>query len=574
MKKHTFSVIAFLIIAYSSYSQIVYVKQNATGLNNGSSWQNAYKDLSTAINSTSSGQIWVSAGTYFPTTDLNEKIPTNPTLMTFKLKPSVAIYGGFSGLETNLNQRNWVDNQTVLSGEIGNPNDLTDNLIHVVSCEYVNLNENTILDGLIITKGYARTTNGSSYGGGIFVYQGLGGSFKMKNCVIKENYSAGHGGGMYISSSNPLIENCIFRNNVAYSGGALEIYYCNATIKECQFIENIATGHALHWGEGGSIKINSYSSPKIINNSFTNNFAQYKGGSVYNSNNYNLSFYNNVVSGNRSREGGALFLDGKSDLINNLLFDNKASWNGGAVFMDYSGWGKFINNTVVQNSAGTSGGGLYIYKPAPEIVNSIFWNNTSPIGSQIRTFNDVVGWTPSFRYCNIQGGLSDIAIYGNAIVYENNLNSNPSFIDASNNNFRLQSNSSLINAGNMTVFPTSWPGVNGETFYFPNNDLQGNQRIVNMIDIGAYEDDSLLGVSQIEKGTFTIYPNPSNGIFNFSSNIEFDSLSIYNIQGAKVFETFSKQGLKTINLIGYPSGLYLFNFSVENKTFSYKVIVQ
>ncbi len=574
MNKHILSSIAFLIISLNSYSQIVYVKQNAAGLNNGSNWQNAYTDLSTAINSTSSGEIWVSGGTYFPLTDLNEQIPTNPRLKTFKLKPNIAIYGGFSGFETNLNQRNWVDNQTILSGEIGNPNDLTDNLIHVVSCEYLNLNENTILDGLIITKGYATTTGGSGYGGGIYVYHTSNGSFKMKNCVIEENYSAGFGGGMYIFNSHPLIENCIFRNNAAYNGGAMEIYYCNATIKQCQFFQNTATGHALHWGEGGGIRINGYSSPKIINNSFTNNFAQYKGGGVYNHSNYNLSFFNNVVSGNQSREGGALFLDGTSHLINNLLFNNTASWNGGAVFMDYSGYGRFINNTIVQNSAGTSGGGLYIYKPAPEIVNSVFWNNTSPTGSQIRTFNDVVGWTPSFRYCNIQGGLSNIASYGNAIVYENNLNIAPSFIDATNNNFRLQSNSLLINAGNITVFPASWSGTNGEIIYFPNTDLDGNQRVVSTIDIGAYEYGSSLSVSQVEKGTFTIYPNPSNGIFNFSSNIDFESLSIYNIQGLKVFETFSEQGLTSINLVGYPSGLYFINFSVENKIYTYKLIIK
>src|SRR5690554_4412435 len=189
MNNHILYTIAFLILTFNCYSQVVYVKHNATGLNNGSSWQNAYTDLSIAINSTSSGEIWVSEGIYFPSTDLNEEIPTDPRLKTFKLKPNIAIYGGFSGFETSLNQRNWVDNQTILSGEIGNPNDLTDNLIHVVSSEYVDLNENTILDGLIITKGYATTPtgiSGSGYGGGIYVFQTSGGSFKMKNCVIKE----------------------------------------------------------------------------------------------------------------------------------------------------------------------------------------------------------------------------------------------------------------------------------------------------------------------------------------------------------------------------------------------------
>ena len=166
MKKNILFLILFLIISLNSQSQIIYVKQDATGLNDGTNWENAYTDLSTAINSSQSGQIWVTEGLYFPSTDLDAEIPTDPKLKTFKLKLNIAIYGGFIGVETDLDQRNWINHPTILSGNIGDSNLYTDNLKNVISSEYVDLNSNTILDGLTIKGGYA-----SNDGGGIYVNQ-------------------------------------------------------------------------------------------------------------------------------------------------------------------------------------------------------------------------------------------------------------------------------------------------------------------------------------------------------------------------------------------------------------------
>lgn len=576
MNKNILSAILLLIVILNCNSQTVYVKKDATGLNNGTSWQNAYTNLSIAINSTTSGQIWVAQGTYIPTTDLNGQVPSNAKLNTFKLKSDIAIYGGFSGIETELAQRNWSNYPTILSGNIGDENLYDDNLIHVLSSEYANLNSNTILDGLTIKGGYAKRLDGGGIerGGGIYVFQAFSGSLKIKNCIIEENYAEGTGGGIYMLSCNPIIENCIFRNNVAFTGGGMYLDYANAVIRNCQIHHNIAS-YSFSFGEGGGIYIESYSSPKISNCSFTDNWSTYGGGAIYNDSNYELTLNNNILSGNRSREGGALFLGWTTYCFNNLFFNNSASRFGGAVNMGYDGnRSQFINNTVVQNSAGIEGGGLYIFGANPDVTNSIFYYNTSPLGPQIRAFNNAGDWAPDFRYCNIEGGLANLSTDGNPIVYQDNLDANPMFTDATNNNFRLQASSTLINAGttNPNIVATPWPAINGGFINFPNIDLDGYQRIVGIIDIGAYELGGSLGFDTPEKFNFTVYPNPSNGIFNISSNTNYDSLSVYNVQGVELFHKVADSRMTSIDLTNYPSGLYFVHFFINNKKYTCRII--
>ena len=104
----------------SSFAQTIYVDANAGGLNNGASWKNAYIDLQTALQLAVSGNdIWVKGGVYKPTS-------SNKRVTSFVMKEGVSLYGGFSGIETDINQRDR-STQTVLSGDIGNLSDSTDN---------------------------------------------------------------------------------------------------------------------------------------------------------------------------------------------------------------------------------------------------------------------------------------------------------------------------------------------------------------------------------------------------------------------------------------------------------------
>ena len=69
-------------------TSLIYVKHDASGTNNGTSWANAYTDLQDALAAAQSGnEIWVAAGTYKPTSGNNREV-------FFQLKNGVAIYGG------------------------------------------------------------------------------------------------------------------------------------------------------------------------------------------------------------------------------------------------------------------------------------------------------------------------------------------------------------------------------------------------------------------------------------------------------------------------------------------------
>ena len=102
-------------VGRASAASIIYVKPNAAGANNGTSWANAYKNLQVALAAATPGnQLWVAAGTYYPTNGFNRSL-------YFRLRTGIALYGGFAGNETLLSQRKPAVHLTILSGNIGDP---------------------------------------------------------------------------------------------------------------------------------------------------------------------------------------------------------------------------------------------------------------------------------------------------------------------------------------------------------------------------------------------------------------------------------------------------------------------
>lgn len=220
----------------------------ADGNANGTSWTNSCSLLHALGKAQAGDEIWVAKGTYTPTA-------SNKRTAHFNIPDGVKLYGGFAGMENSVAERDWKNNLSILSGEIGQPGP-SDNVYTVVYTKHVSAA--THVNGFVITGGFA---NGTSSEGDV------------KRC----------GGGWYndgsAGASNPTIQNCLFANNYARDGAGLYNYANNGvsspTITNCQFVSNRADldgGAIFNDGENGT------SSPQIKRCLFQDNEATYGAG--------------------------------------------------------------------------------------------------------------------------------------------------------------------------------------------------------------------------------------------------------------------------------------------------------
>ena len=408
---------------------LVYVNGNAIGSNDGSSWGNAFNKLQDALNLNCSPvtQIWVAAGTYKPDSRADNMSNANPNdrYNSFVLKNNVKIYGGFDGTETLLTQRDSTrtTNNTILSGDIGNPGDHTDNAYHVViSAGNVGA---AALNGFTVQDGNAD---------GVL-------NVVVNGITVSDNA----GSGINIATSNPAINNVTFSGNFGKNGGGM--YILN-------------------------------SSPEISNLVISNNTVTDYGGGIYNYNS-NTVFTNLIVSGNNANfSGGGITNFAASPIITNaLVTGNTANWASGIYNVNVSN-PVLTNVTISGNSSTVNGSGVYNQSGSnPQIRNSIIYGNKDGIVEESTT---------SVIFNSLVQGLTDES-NGNI-----NGNTNPLFdtpISAglsTGGDFHLKSTSPVINKGNGAYFDAgAVPDLSSIT-----TDLDGNQRIRKIIELGAYEFNS------------------------------------------------------------------------------------
>jgi predicted outer membrane repeat protein len=215
MRRRLLAACALSFLAVPAGAVVRYVDADATGANDGTSWTNAFTSLQSALGAAISGDdLWVAAGIYKPTT-------TTDRTISFALKDGVRVLGGFAGTETMENQRNFVTNVTILSGDIGTVGAPGDNSFHVVTSG-AGVTASGGLDGVHVTLGHANGAAASFYdrGGGIFIN---GSSPTIANCVITANSAQiERGGGIRVQTGSPLITRTRFTSNsAATDGGAI-----------------------------------------------------------------------------------------------------------------------------------------------------------------------------------------------------------------------------------------------------------------------------------------------------------------------------------------------------------------
>ncbi len=291
---------------------IIYVKWNASGGNNGSSWSNACTSLQTALDAATLGgyEIWVAAGTYRPFRSFPVTDPTD----TFQLHNNVALYGGFAGTETLRSQRNWQTNVTILNGYwfiLGNPHFA----YHVVTGS--GTNATAVMDGFTITGGKAQGGLWDGYGGGML---NIGGSPTVSNVTFSGNSAWVDGGGMVNAlTSNPTLTNVTFSGNSASSGGGMISGPGNPTLTNVTFSGNSASIN------GGGM-FNFSNNPTLTNVTFSGNSAANYGGAMYNELSGNPAVSNATFSANSATNlGGGIYNDASNpSIVNCILWGNTA----------------------------------------------------------------------------------------------------------------------------------------------------------------------------------------------------------------------------------------------------------
>jgi uncharacterized delta-60 repeat protein len=327
---------------------VLFVKP--TGSGNCFSWATACTLLGAIDNAVSGDQIWVMKGIHLPL------IFSAPRTVSFPLKNGVAIYGGFAGSETQLDQRDPAVNVTILSGDIGAPKNPNDNSFHVVVGS--NTNNTAILDGFTIRGGNA---NGPSFpddrGGGMFNQSG---SPMLRN-VIFSNNSAGNGGGIFNSGGSPTLANVTFSHNSAANGGGMHNVNSSPTLINVTFSENSAS-------IGGGILNNSGSSPKLTNVTFATNTAGSQGGGIYNNGSPTLA--NVTFSHNSAALGGGMFNGtGASPTLTNVTFSgNSAGTTGGGGMFNGTGASPTLINTIIANSTGGDCRGAHVAASSNNLI--------------------------------------------------------------------------------------------------------------------------------------------------------------------------------------------------------------
>ncbi len=401
-----------------------YVNASATGLYNGTSWTDAYKSLQSALTDIACTETWVAKGTYKPTTG-------NTRTSTFNVRPFGVLRGGFAGNETTTAGRDFIANASVLSGDIGIPNNAADNSYHVVTIDGTtaagDVGPDTILDGFTIIRGHAADDPANNSGGGLACLgSGHDCSPVLENLTFIGN-SASYGGGLYhdgtYGTSNPKLSNVRFSGNSAvFDGGAIYSWgahgIASPVVTNATFDGNTAAefGGALFLdGTAGA------SSGTWSNAVFTNNTAVGMGGAICNwgvtAGDSSPALNGVTFAGNSGEDGGAIAnhgLGGKSSptLTDVTFAANTATQRGGAMFSDGSAAG--VSNPTLQGvtfaaNTANNGGALYNFGQAGQsnvtLTNvTLSFNIATSSGGGM--FNDGANGVS-------QASLDGVTFYGN-----------------------------------------------------------------------------------------------------------------------------------------------------------------
>lgn len=388
-------------LAGGASAQVTYVDATAGGAGTGTSWTDAYVDLQPALASTSSGEVWVAAGTYHPG-------PAGARTATFALQSGVQLYGGFAGGETSVAQRDVAAHETILSGDINqddtygtglnwwqfNWNGNAGNSYHVVTG--TGADATAVLDGFTILAGVGADP-ANHRGGGLLV---LGGSPTLRNTTFRYN-AVGFGSAAYLDDCGSTFESCMIRDGYTcncgaggWTSGVVATGTSDVTFIGCTFFNHYYVSSQSQ-GRGAALNLDFGTQGTVIDCRFeknqTGNFYPIGGGTARGA---GLNAHGDVVVDrcvfvdNFAHAGAGMTAWGDAIVTNSVFTQNRAVTHpesGGIDVGDYGaglltvGSGsntiEITNCTFVDNNCSKGAGMALLSASVAKVRNCVVYDN-------------------------------------------------------------------------------------------------------------------------------------------------------------------------------------------------------
>ena len=417
--------------------RVRYVMPGGTG--DGTSWENASGNIQAMIDDLADnnpqqlpGEVWVAAGEYEPQSYVISGMNYSAS---FRMRSGISVYGGFAGDEASKTEREkgampWqYDNETILSAAYydhanlaysSNRWTLTSDSRHVVWFAPMQGEEPfgrlTVLDGFTIRGGYAQGNAGlddfmTDRGAGVYID---GENARLQNCIVKENYATGNGGGVWLKDGR-VQTSLIYNNNAEAAGGAVYVSG-QGLVHRSMLTNNTARNGAAAYLDNATAATGSHPEYLILSTC--------------------------VVTNNTARGNGAVYCARGGVLLQNTIANNNC-----------------ITATDLTDPNASQTGGIYIDGYAL-VANSVVWNNR--MGSSAQTSTNIPMYARNQSVATVRFMYNAMSGVNNA-VWNNTLQEQTlSLVDA---NRGLPDNSQSIGPR----FATN----TGATNYTDDNSLQG-----------------------------------------------------------------------------------------------------
>ena len=450
---------------YLPASRIRYVKPTATGTGDGRSWENASGNIQNMIDELAdnangqAGEVWVAAGIYTPQSQL---ISGTGYSASFRMRDGISVYGGFnaddpetSKLERAKGTMPWdFTNKTILQAAYYDHNDfswtnnkwtLTSDSRHVVwfapmpgESAFTNV---TTLDGVTIRGGYAQGGTGmddfmTDRGAGVYMD---GANAYLSNCIVKENYATGNGGGVYLKNGR-VQTSLIYNNNADADGGAV-------------YVENRGRVHRSMLANNSALNGAGV---------YLHNGAEATGSDSDDHPEY-LILSTCVVSNNTVRGNGAVYCDKGGVLMQNTITNNNC-----------------VTATDATDTNASQTGGIYVDEYAL-VLNSVLWNNQmgvspndtnipmyarNPSADKVKFLNNAISGVNNAVWNNTLQQQTLSLVDENAGTQDDGNSIGPRFIvPAEDMNFVLESNYGVQEGWKDGIISYYWKPVDGSNLW-------------------------------------------------------------------------------------------------------------